>query len=370
MLSLTERIYAEVRQIELLLDQLMQHSDIVRWNYSAIKVSGMSDYKWTELSEEGKKLQCQATAAYRRFLSFVRCLRSDLSAADGRALEAAAQKVLSIIEQTNYLHTLDKEAHFLAAASLIDKQRRLLSTVYKITDACSIVIPDPALLTKDVHPEEWKLKEIDNFKIVLLSPVKLQQAANARLLPWLELDSRQDQMIAACMEITKGNPRSHVVLATNDPVLQIKAAAANLPCITAPLIEPAATEKLADSPAPMPASPAGPLPETPPITPPAAKTRTSTKPEAARNRPPAKQTAAANSKPPANRPSSTRPIVIPIAIRPEMLNPIGLQPPLSPNNAVIATPKVSSVKLDFMKPATKGPANVKNNKPGPRKPNR
>lgn len=348
----------------------MQHSDIVRWNYSAIKVSGMSDYKWTELSEEGKKLQCQTTAAYRRFLSFVRCLRSDLSAADRRALEAAAQKVLSIIEQTNYLHTLDKEAQFLAAASLIDKQRRLLSTVYKITDACSIVIPDPALLTKDVHPEEWQLKEIDNFKIILLSPVKLQQAANARLLPWLELDSRQDQMIAACIEITKENPRSHVVLATNDPVLQIKAAAANLPCITAPLTEPAATGKIANALAPAPASPDRPLPETPSVTPPVANPRASAKPAAARNRPPAKQTSAAKSKPPANRPFSAGPIVIPTAMRPEMLNPIGLQPLPQPNNTVIAPPKVSSVNPDFMKAAAKGTANVRNNNPGSVKPNR
>ncbi|SMD09763.1 PIN domain-containing protein [Sporomusa malonica] len=280
MQSVIQHINTEVLNLKKLLNDLMECSDIVRWNYSKIIMSG-GDYHWEELNDNGRKIQDQLLNNYNRFTTLIRFLTNDLSSAQQRAMETSAQKVFNLIEQNGFLFRMNKEEQINSAMKAIDQQFNLIATSYEVTDDYCLIIPDSSTLIANSEIDKWKFEEIDRFKIMLLPTVvdELEKAITnndpvrnkhknkileytklgniidgvkinehniiklvdelqktEKTLSWLDINNNYDVVIASYFEIVKANPHSQVILITNNPSLREKALSSNVTHIKPPLL--------------------------------------------------------------------------------------------------------------------------------------
>lgn len=278
MQSISQHITTETIHIKNLLTNLMECSEIVRWNYSRIVMAGAGDYKWGELNEQGKEIQNQLLTMYKRFISLIRFLATDLSDTQQCILGLSAQKVLGIIEQSGYLVRMNKEELYSAALNAVDTQCNMISAAYKVTDNVYILLPDSTTLISQTELGKWEIEGIDKFKVALMPVVieeldknlkneEIKSVVRNRLLEgfkagviiagikakgqdrsnftgrrksdqvllWLDMDNDEDRIIASYYEFVKANPQSQVVLITNNPALQKKAAFSGAAYCTAPL---------------------------------------------------------------------------------------------------------------------------------------
>lgn len=259
----------------------MEYSDIVRWNYSKIIMSGAGDYEWAELNDNGRRIQEQLLNDYKRFINLFRFLSTDLTDRQQSVLDASVQKVFTIIEQNAFLFKMNKEEEFNSAMKAIDLQSRLIAALYEVTDEYCLLIPDSSALVANSEIEKWNFEEIDKFKIVLLPIVvnefdkvtthneQIQNKIKSKLLEYakfgnifegvkineqnvikyagnlpktknslagLDINNGYDQVIASYFEIVRTNPHTQVILITANPTLQAKAQLANVAMIEPPVL--------------------------------------------------------------------------------------------------------------------------------------
>ena len=267
MQSVIHYINTEVLNLKKLLNNLMECSDIVRWNYSRIVVSGAGDYQWEALNDNGRKIQDQLCNEYARFISLIRFLLTDLTGTQQRVLSTSAQKVQNLIEQSGLLFKMDKEEQLNDAVKALDLLFQLIAAAYEVTEEYCIIIPDSSALIANPELEKWNFDEIHRFKILLLPIIAndldkdtanneiknkileyakrgsllegikineqniIQLAGDLQIektLPWLDINDNYDKIIATYFEIVKVNPHSQVVLITNNSSLQEKALLSNV----------------------------------------------------------------------------------------------------------------------------------------------
>ncbi|WP_094605586.1 hypothetical protein SPSIL_012580 [Sporomusa silvacetica DSM 10669] len=365
MQSVIQYINTEVLSLKKQLNNLMEYSDIIRWNYSKIIMSGAGDYEWEELNDNGRKIQEQLLNDYKRFINLFRFLSTDLPNTQQNVLDISVQKVFNIIEQNGFLFKMNKEEEFNNAMKAIDLQLHLIAASYEVTDEYCLLIPDSNALVANPEIEKWNFEEIDRFKIVVLPIVaneldkvttnneqmqnkiknkiieyaklgnifegvkineqniikfagSLQKTENP--LAWLDINNNYDQVIASYFEIVRANPHTQVILITDNPILQAKALLANVAHIEPPVLK--IDRK------------------------PATSTPSDSKPDVEQL-----NTMPANSKPaakvmPKNSESDNKPVKV--TIPPAIINPAGIRP----------TPKPKAPKPKPPKPRTKSKPNL------------
>jgi len=370
--SVIQYINTEVLHLKKLLNNLMEYSDIIRWNYSKIIMSGAGDYEWAELNDNGRKIQDQLLNDYKHFINLFRFLSTDLLNTQQNVLDTSVQKVFNSIEQNGFLFKMNKEAEFNNAMKAIDLQLHLIATSYEITDEYCLLIPDSNALVANPEIEKWKFEGIDKFKIVLL-PILASELDNvttnneqmqnkiknkileyAKLgnifegvkineqniikfagsmqrtekpLTWLDMNNTSDQVIASYFEIVRENPHTQVILITDNPILQAKALLAHVAHIEPPALK--IDRKPATS------TPSDSKPDVEPL-----------------------NTMSANSKPaakvmPKNSESDNKPVKV--MIPPAIINPAGIRPTPKPKAPKPKPPKPRTKskpkpKLDILKP--------------------
>jgi hypothetical protein len=268
MQALLEQINSDAVKIKKLLNNLIECSNIVRWNYSAIVVAA-GDYQWEQLNDNGRIIQTQLINEYNRFINIIRFLIIDLPNDQQRIFETSIPKVLSVIEQNGYLFKIDKETQLETAIKAVGCQLNLLSALYEVTDDTYLIIPDMDALIANPEIEKWKFDGIEKFNLILLATVvdgldgvttkrnavknkgennikKIKEYIKSdnikkrvmlngqntisymeiqkleKTLPWLDLNDNRDRIIAAYFEVVKANSHSQVVIVTNDGKLQEK----------------------------------------------------------------------------------------------------------------------------------------------------
>lgn len=258
--SLLQNIDAEVADLKVLLSNLRECSNIVRWNFSSI-MTMTGDYQWERLNDHGQKIQNQLLTQYERFIQILRFLTTGLPGEQQRMLDTLGQAVFDIIKQNKVLFNMDKESWFTSAAKALDRQFQMISAEYQVTNDCCLLVPDVDILLANFELEQWQFKEINKFRILLLPTVvnelnKITKSNNQvtnkidqytkqnrvsvvnsvenleETLSWLSLNDIHDRIIAGYLEIFKINPHSQVVLLTNTMNLQEKARSFNVPYIT------------------------------------------------------------------------------------------------------------------------------------------
>ncbi|MBP2636957.1 MAG: putative ATPase related to phosphate starvation-inducible protein PhoH [Firmicutes bacterium] len=289
MQAIIQHIHTEVSKIKTLLNGLKEYSDLIRWNHSRIKISGLGDYQWDKLNAAGRDIQEQLLKAYNRLSEQIGFLATRLPSEQQRALEAASAKIVAVITQTGNSFSMDKEELFDNAVRALDLQLQIVSAAYEILDSQCLIIPDIAALVANPEIEEWKFEGIESFKLLLLPTIVneldenttntmqvknkiknkiLEYAKQGNIavgvningnnvikfagnikeiketLPELDVHNQLDQLLAAYFEFVRTNPHSQVLLITNNPALQERARVAKVSYLTAPAL-PAANPSVA-----------------------------------------------------------------------------------------------------------------------------
>jgi hypothetical protein len=273
-------LHEEARDIEkMMVDFIISYSNIVeRWAKSdADFVFIGADYKWKELSPEGKQLQSKLLKKYSKFAQLISLLVSDLPNNTKKQVEEATEQVRATIEQSKTLWLESKEKELNNARAALTEHIKALEGVYDPQPNSNILVPDTNALLINPDMEKWSVGEMDSFTLVLM-PVVLSEldklksegktevlrdkaksltkrikeyirrgdisegvklsgkrmvktiaieADFSKTLPWLDPNNNDDRLLAFYFESVKQFPRSNVILVTDDVNLQNKAANAN-----------------------------------------------------------------------------------------------------------------------------------------------
>ena len=273
MQSIIQHIHIEASKLKTLLDSLKEYSDLVRWNHSSIKISGLGDYQWDRLNDSGREIQEQLLQGYKHLFEYIRFLTTYLPIEQQRILETSANKMLAVINQTGNFFTMDREELFQDAIRALDLQLQIVVEAYEVLDSHYLIIPDSGALVANPELEKWNFEGIESFKLMLLPAIVAELdenttdtnqvknkiktkildyakqgniAAGVNLnehniikfagnikeakatLPGLDVHNKLDQLLAAYFEIAKINSHSQVLLITNNPGLQERARGLNI----------------------------------------------------------------------------------------------------------------------------------------------
>lgn len=296
MQAIIQHIHIEVSNIKTLLNSLKEYSDLIRWNHSRIKVSGLGDYQWDKLNAAGRDIQEQLLQEYNSLSEQIDFLAAYLPNEQQRALEAASARICAVITQTGNSFSLDKEELFYHATRALELQLQTVSAAYEILDSQCLIIPDITALVANPEIEEWKFEGIESFKVLLLPAIVAELDENTtntiqiknklkskileyakqgniavgvninrnivikfagnikeikETLPELDVHNQLDQLLAAYFELVRTNPHSPVLLITNNPALQERARVAKvsyLPAPALPVANPSIAVQTADKP--------------------------------------------------------------------------------------------------------------------------
>lgn len=237
-----------------------------------------SDYKWNDLSDEGKREQSELYTKYLKFYKLIRVLSSNLPsrvlAELGRSFNYTENFLLQLKRpyETNSVEVINKVEIY------INEQFKTLDSIaYKEKDR-TIFVPDTNALLMNPNIEKWKFDSINSFQILLLPTVlseldklkishqnqNLKDKANKiikrikeyrrrgkltdgvvvtkhinlsalavepnfdKSLDWLDSNNNDDRIIASFIEVCRLNIRNEVCLVTLDINLQNKLEFANL----------------------------------------------------------------------------------------------------------------------------------------------
>ncbi|SDE81053.1 PIN domain-containing protein [Sporomusa acidovorans] len=276
MQAIVHYVNEEIVNIKKLMNKFMEFSNIVRWNYSKIVVSGAGDYQWEVLNDNGREIQNQLRGHYAHLIKWIRFLTTDMASTQQRNLNVSIQTVQNLIEQNGFLFKMDKDEQLNYAVKSMDLLFDLVSSAYEVTEDYCIMIPDSRTLLANPEFEKWTFEGIEKFKILLLPIIaneldkapandeiknkildytkrgnlldgvkineknSIQFAGNLQIektLPWLNLNDHYDSIIAAYFEMVKTNPHTRVILVTKDANLAEKAFSLNVTHMKPPALK-------------------------------------------------------------------------------------------------------------------------------------
>jgi hypothetical protein len=290
--TVLDNLRMEATRLRHILEELLAHSSIKRWhdpNTSEFGYMG-GHFRWEPLDDEGRQAQAKSLEEYRRFYSVVSTLLREQPEDTLGTLEETNTTILELIQQQTPLYTADPNSHFDGALKAIDSQIGLLDRLHGHGDRKPVFVPDTNALIFNPAIEEWRFDGVAQFTILLTPPVlaeldslkvnhrveavrdksekvirQLKEyrrragAAGGRLadgvtlvnglsdivaiatepkmdasLPWLDPANKDDQILAAVIEVMRMRPRSPVLLVTRDINLQNKAEFANVQFVEPP----------------------------------------------------------------------------------------------------------------------------------------
>lgn len=261
---------------------LLTHASLYRWNEAGILPSNNGDYAWRDLEPEGMRLQSQLLEDYNRFSTILSILLQGQPRDLLKTYEGHARAIRKMIRQ-------DKVTwHETAGGALEEIREALLSQVtmvgklYHGSEEPHIYIPDTNALLLNPQLERWRFSDSARFTLTLLPTVlaeldalksfrpnddvgkkadeviRLIKSYRAQenlvggvtlkpgvssinavssepksrcLFPWLDLNSRNDRIIASSVEVIRQYPHRPIMLVTGDICLQTKLSFAKLPFV-------------------------------------------------------------------------------------------------------------------------------------------
>lgn len=290
--TVLENVRIDATRIRQLLEELLARSSIKRWHDpdrdAFVYIGG--HFAWEQLDGVGRQIQAKGLEEYRRFYSVLSTLLREQPEDTLAGLEEANTRILHVIQQREPLYTADPKPHFDGAFKALDSQVGLLNRLHGQADGKPAFVPDTNALIFNPAIDKWRfdgaaefaivltppvLSELDNLKVnhrveavreksekvirqvkecrrraaaagirladgvVLVSGVSeivaiATEPQMARSLPWLDPANKDDQLLAAVIEVCRMRPRSPVLLVTGDINLQNKAEFANVPFVEPP----------------------------------------------------------------------------------------------------------------------------------------
>lgn len=290
--TVVENIRSDAAKLRSLLEKLLAESSIHRWhdpNTDGFLYIG-GHFAWDALTDSGRQVQSEALEGYRRLEALFRVLLREQPDDTLRDFDRHHGEVMDFLQHQGALFKNSPKAHFDRAASALDSQLTLLARLYSHTEGRAIFVPDSNALIHNPHLEQWRFVDAPHFLLAISAPVlgeldvlkvnhrvetvrdkaekvirllkelrrraqglgkKLAEGAvlvtgvsevvtiatepqMENSLPWFDSNNKDDQILAATIEVMRRNPRSAVVLVSRDINMQNKCEFADIPFVEPP----------------------------------------------------------------------------------------------------------------------------------------
>lgn len=276
------------RIIKLSEELFIKHSKILYYKRPNTEILDLSfkQYRWKELSIEGKQLQSTLYNEYNKYKEIVRYLLQKQVKNTIEEFEKNNDLIIGYIEYTKALKGNDTESSIYEIVSMSLKNiSKILRDIFSKEDSNVVVVPDTNALLQNNQLAEWKFDEFMKFEILLLPTVlseldklkidiakpnrsskattiirqikeyrrrgKLTVGVNIvkdkitlrtiaiepnfkNTLEWLDVNNQDDRIIASFLEVVRDCPNNDIRLVTSDINLQNKMEFAELPFIETP----------------------------------------------------------------------------------------------------------------------------------------
>jgi rRNA-processing protein FCF1 len=290
--TVVENIHSDAAKIHSLLRELLADSSIHRWhdpNTDGFLYIG-GHYAWDPLTDAGRRVQADALERYRRLEALFRVLLSEQPDDTLRDFDRHHAEVTDFLQHQGSLFTDSPKMYFDRATSALDSEFELLKRLYSHTEGRAIFVLDSNALIYNPHLEKWEFADAPQFSLVITAPVlgeldalkvnhrvetvrdkaekvirllkelrRRAQASGKKLsdgvvlvtgvsevvtvatepqmdnsLPWFDPGNKDDQILAATIEVMRRNPRSAVVMVSRDINMQNKCEFAGIPFVEPP----------------------------------------------------------------------------------------------------------------------------------------
>lgn len=274
MQTIIDRLKANAEDIKGMLDELLQHSNLIECDAPCEFLFSTGKYSWLPLDTKGKQLQGRVLQKYNLFLSVLKMLMRELPSQYISSLDAKSQTLIGFIEQKNFAYD-SKDNLLYMIKTTIDEHLKDLDAVYDPFPGENIYVPDTNALLTSPNLEAWTFDGVDKFT-VLLTPIVLGELDSLKIdgkktqevrdkaktlirkikdyrsrgdmfegvnlvdknkirsiavepdfskaLQSLNPDNNDDRLIATYYEVVREQPKSNVILVTADINMQNKAA--------------------------------------------------------------------------------------------------------------------------------------------------
>lgn len=246
---------------------------------SVVIIIGRSDYKWENLSKEGKKIKFSLLKDYTSFCELSEIIISKHDSLYKNFINSKTQ-ILRYIKQEERPWVSSTSEIIDSFNNYFKKQIKILDEICFTDSNIPILIPDVNVLLSTDSFETWRFKEFESFEIVLTTTIlseldklkiyhnneRVKEKAKSIInqikeyrrrgslsngvtivrekiflktlviepnfkntLTWLDPKNNDDRILASFIEVIRDNINRPVFLITNDINLQNKAEFATLP---------------------------------------------------------------------------------------------------------------------------------------------
>lgn len=290
--TVVENIRSDAAKIHSLLRELLANSSIHRWhdpNTDGFLYIG-GHYAWDPLTDAGRRVQADALERYRRLEVLFRVLLREQPDDALRDFDQHHAEVTDFLQHQGSLFKDSPKVYFDRATSALDSELELLKRLYSHTESRAIFVPDSNALIHNPNLEKWGFADAPQFSLVIVAPVlgeldvlkvnhrvetvrdkakkvirllkelrRRAQASGKKLsdgvvlvtgvsevvtvatepqmdnsLAWLDPGNKDDQILAATIEVMRRNPRSAVIMVSRDINMQNKCEFAGIPFVEPP----------------------------------------------------------------------------------------------------------------------------------------
>jgi len=290
--TVVDNIRSDAAKIHSLLKELLTESSIHRWhdpNSDGFLYIG-GHYAWDPLTDAGRRIQAEALERYRRLEALFRVLLREQPNDTLHDFDRHHTEVMDFLQHQGTLFKDSPKEYFDRAASALDSELALLKRLYSHTEGQAIFVPDSNALIHNPHLEKWSFADTPQFSLVIAAPVlseldvlkvnhrvetvrdkaekvirllkelrRRAQTSGKKLsdgvvlvsgvsevvtvatepqmensLPWFDPSNKDDQILAATIEVMRGNPRSAVLMVSRDINMQNKCEFAGIPFVEPP----------------------------------------------------------------------------------------------------------------------------------------
>lgn len=285
--TVVENVRSGAAKVHSLLVELLTNSSIHRWHDpnadNFVYIGGQ--YAWDPLTDSGRRVQAEAIERYRRLEALFRVLLREQPDDTLSDFDQHNTEVTEFLQHQGTLFNDSPKVYFDRAGSALDSEFALLERLYSHSEAQAIFVPDSNALIHNPYLEKWSFAKTPQFSLVITAPVLCEldmlkvnhrvetvrdkaekvirllkelrrraQASGRKLsdgvvlvagvsevvalasepqmessLPWFRPSNKDDQILAATIEVMRKNPRSAVVMVSRDINMQNKCEFSGIP---------------------------------------------------------------------------------------------------------------------------------------------
>lgn len=288
-MTVSEQLNNVNEEIKTLFEELLlKYSEIIMWNTLGSGILDMDgNYKWQELTKDGKHVQSRLKEKYLKYFSIINILLKNQPQTLTKVLTDSNKVLVSLIEQNHSTWEKNTRDAFDKACHSLNLIINLIDNIYSYNDNY-LLIPDTNALLINPKLEDWYFSDFSLFTIIL-TPTILSEIDSLKInhrnedirrkslslinqikeyrrrgklnegvpvkkdkiylktlalepnikdsLPWLDENNNDDRFLSSVIEVMRQNIKSTVYLVTSDINLQNKAEYATIPFIEPPDIK-------------------------------------------------------------------------------------------------------------------------------------